>query len=114
MTRSKNLLTRAEAAAYLGVSLSQLAHGWGPPPLPQYKRPVMYSRRVLRAWMQAQEAECCTVAEISTGRNLNTRAKSIASPLVRQIYAQRQRERVASALKRKTLLVPVDGDKGQH
>ena len=103
------LLTRKEAAALLKVSESQLAHGWGPPPLPAYKRPVMYSRRVLRNWLRGQEELCCTVAEISTGRNSSTLARGTVSPLVKQIVARQRRKRVASALKRKTLLVQVAG-----
>lgn len=114
VARSKNLLTRAEAAAFLGVSLSQLAHGWGPSPLPGYKRPVMYSRRVLRQWMREQEAMCCTVVEMYTGQSLSTQVSGTVSPQVRRIYEQQQRKRVASALKRKTLLVPVDGDAGSR
>lgn len=110
MERHPDLVTRAEAAELLGVSISQLAHGWGPRPLPQYRRPVMYSRRVVRRWLRAQEDECCTVVELSTGRSSSTQGSATVSPLVRRIYEQRQRQRVASALGRRTQSVRVADD----
>ena len=52
MTRDPDLLTRPEAAELLGVSPSRLAHGWGPRPLPAYRRPVYYSRRAALRWLE--------------------------------------------------------------
>jgi hypothetical protein len=53
--RHPDLLTRVEAAALLGVSVSTLAKGWGPPPLPQYKRPRYYSKDICERWMDAHK-----------------------------------------------------------
>src|SRR5262245_20021590 len=54
MSRHPDLLTRKEAAELLGVSPSRLARGWGPPPLPQYRRPRLYSRQLVERWLQEQ------------------------------------------------------------
>ncbi len=97
------LLTRAEAAKLLRVSPSQLAHGWGPPPLPAYKRPVMYSRRTIRRWLREQEALCPSTSAVgSGGSSSNTLASGTVSPRARQILEKQRRKRVVSALKSKT------------
>lgn len=57
MSRHPDLLTRPEAAKLLGVPASRLCRGWGPPPLPQYKRPVMYSRELCQRWLDEQKGE---------------------------------------------------------
>jgi hypothetical protein len=71
----------------------------------------MYSRRVLRNWLREQEALCCTVVEISTGRSLSTEDSGIVSQQVKRIAEQQRRKRVASALRSRKLLVAVAGDK---
>lgn len=49
-----DLLTRREVAALLGISVSKLDRGWGPPPLSRYRRPVMYSRDTCERWLTEQ------------------------------------------------------------
>jgi hypothetical protein len=49
-----DLMTRAQVAEYLGVSVSKLVTGWGPRPLPDYRRPLRYSREVVDLWLQHQ------------------------------------------------------------
>ena len=52
-----DLMTREEAAAFLGVRPSRLARGgWGPPSLPNYRRPRYYSRRMCEAFLAEQQA----------------------------------------------------------
>ena len=63
VSANPNLLTQAEAADYLRMSVSRLRalsrQGLGPPRIPHYRRPVMYSRSALDIWL-SQEAPACT------------------------------------------------------
>lgn len=63
ITRTSELLTREEAAVYMGVSHSRLAHGWGPKPIQGYKRPVMYSRQECDQFIR----DCCDIKSKQVG-----------------------------------------------
>lgn len=52
------LLSADQVAERLQVAKSRLSRGWGPPPLPQYRRPRRWSRRVVEDWLAAQEVQC--------------------------------------------------------
>ena len=109
--RHPDLITRAEAAALLGVSVSQLAHGWGPAPLPQYKRPVYYWRPAVLAWL-AEGVPCSTVAAAPGGSNSSTGASPTASRRIREIEKQRRQRLGASgsrSSKRKALVAVPQG-----
>lgn len=99
--RHPDLITRDEAAALLFCSASKLAHGWGPPPLPHFKRPVMYSRKSIERWLEEQAggAECHSTnatTQQSGGPSSSTAAKSSVAQRIRQIEKQRRQRLAAS------------------
>lgn len=113
MARHQDLLTRVEAAAYLGVKPTTLAHGWGPKPLPQYRRPVYYSRAACDRWL-AEGAQCSTVEAEFTGSNSSTPDSVTESQRIRQIERRLMRRVVASASPPRIAPVLVDAPKGSR
>ena len=113
--RHPDLLTRYEVALLLGVSVSVLAKGWGPPRLAGYRRPVMYSRAAIDQWIANQPggSACSTNSPTQTtgGRSLSTTANGIDYQRVRQIEKQRRSRLAASASKSSSspALVSVSG-----
>lgn len=96
-----DLMTRVEAAAMMRVSVSKLKQGWGPPPLPQYKRPVMYWRPTIMEWFK-DGGSACSSAETnrhSGGRSSSTRESATVSQRVRQIEKRRRLRLAGSASK---------------
>lgn len=92
-----DLLTRSETALLLGVSVSRLAKGWGPAPLPDYRRPRMYSRSTVELWLTEQRtaAACCT-SEVTSGEpSSSSTASATVSPRVRAIIEQQRKKRAA-------------------
>ena len=109
MKRHADLLNRAEAAAYLGVSVSKLAHGgWGPKPLANYKRPVMYSKAACEAflrtcqeqdtWQSDEANKGSTNAQIplTGGAGSGSTARKSGNPRERQIAAKLRSKLAAS------------------
>lgn len=101
MAPSSDLLTRAEAAAYLRCSQSKLSHGWGPPPLRGFTRPVMYSRAAIERWLaacQPEVNECSTAVKVprSGGSSSTTAGRRSVGQRIRQIE-QMRKERLAKS-----------------
>lgn len=92
VARHPDLLTRAEAAALLDVSPDRLARGFGPPPLPGYKRPVRYSREQCEQWLaeQKERAWASTNARAPRSGGVASRSTGTKSEgqLARQIAAR--------------------------
>ena len=105
MQRHPDLMTRREAAQYLCVSPSKLAHGWGLRPLPPYARPVMYSRKACDAFLendQGNQRKCENLArhEISTNDPVQPSGGVASGTKARKSGAQRE-QLIAARLKSK-------------
>src|SRR5689334_7485897 len=97
MAPHPDLITREQAAALLCCSRSKLAHGWGPPPLPDFKRPVMYSRLAIDKWLEDQRGiACSTVVAVSGGSSSSTTVSQSASARASAIRRQRRRRLATS------------------
>jgi len=87
--RHPDLLTAKEVAALLGHKPDR---GWGPPPLPQYRRPRYYSREMCEQWLAEQKEAACrsTVTQglVFGGVDSGSRAPKSGGPLARQIAAE--------------------------
>ena len=77
-----NLLNRKEAAKYLRVSEHKLAHGWGPAPLSNYTRPVMYHLADLDGWLEEQRKKApCGETDSTNGRAPKSGGSSGVAPV---------------------------------
>ena len=72
-SRHPDLLTRYEARALLGHDPSR---GWGPPPLPAYRRPRYWSRQQCEQWLKEQRE---TASWGSTGTRVRDSGTSVSS-----------------------------------
>lgn len=102
--QSELLITREEAAVLLRCSVSKLAKGWGPKPHPEYKRPRMYLRDDVMAWLRRHQQtpenpdQCFTPEATSGGASSSTEAVPTAS---RQTSASRVQALARRRAKRK-------------
>lgn len=113
--RHPDLLTRSEAAALLGKDPGR---GWGPRPLPAYKRPRYWSRQQCEEWLAEQRSAAWGSTET---RAASTGTTASSSPgmrggglLARQIAAQLRSKSAGNAPTgnpRRLLAVP-DEDEG--
>jgi excisionase family DNA binding protein len=98
MSPSPDLMTRDEAAVYLGVSVSWLAHGNGPPSL-RLGRKVKYSRKAIDRWIDEQGVQQCSTekrAEASGSSSSSTAGRRSVSPQAKRIAAE-LRSKVAAS-----------------
>ena len=125
-TRRSDLLSRPEAAAYLSVSVSWLAHTppeRGGPPVVRIGRTARYLRSSLDAWIQAQETQSCrptarqsrstsNPAPRSGGATSASTESEYGGPLANAIASELRRVPQRCTSKRSPELVGLDGGKG--
>lgn len=114
---SSDLMTRAEVAELLRVSVRKLANGWGPVPLPvaMYCRPRMYLRATVESWLLSGPGSACsTNAAMSGTSDSNPTGSASTSPRAKEIVTE-LRLRDAASIRRATSLDPrwdPDGRRG--
>lgn len=55
--RHPDILAIDEASAMTGITIKGLRRGAGPPPMPAYRRPMMWHRATCRAWIDSRPAK---------------------------------------------------------
>lgn len=106
VARHPDLLTRPQAAAFLGVSVSALAHGFGPAPLPSYRRPVYYSKAQCEQWLaEERERAWASTSGVTTTRTSGSAASTpggAASKSEGTKSASRRAQQIAERLRSKS------------